>query len=957
MVLPCGCKRTLCKDVASVSYLEDVKKVAQRRGGVMKSRNVKTSLIAAVLLTSASWLPLAANGQTPAQCFANPASCRPAQKTSTPTRTTKRDPVELGFRSFDAAGRVQIQRSLSDLGHYSSAIDGLYGAGTRKAILLHLQSKGIFAHSLRTIEEELSALVVFRKDVEEFSASKIKQKDLEEQDYALNLIKDLEDYIALGSSTFDINFALAFAKVRDVKQGRWDEATVQKFKVFEKYLSSESGFIEFHNKRAEERQKAYAEKLQSAKDTLRTQISILKVWATANLLDARAASIVRDITKAESHLEKNDLKDLEKILLKLSDLTAGLGIRAKITAPTAEETEAVSSLNSDLEKSREEALLFISDIEAFVGSGKSDFDINFPVEFQKVRPIKNGAWSTDLLQDFREFKEYALLSGQFNAFHQTQERNRDAQYQEKLSENMRLLADNTGILRAWIKSNLLDERAAEIIKLISEAETAYDSSNLTDVNVSLNNTHEKLVELDLNSRASLAPSRKSAFIPDTIYIFGNYSGRAVSLFKGLDGSPKISGSTPSVCLQGDIDKWQRYATFDYLFNEFDFGNLTYLNSRCADESDFWAITGSELINVSLPPDFKNSYEKIEEFPRELVKGIEQRFDLISDIYEADILKGLKAGYGVVKIGETAISTCFVVSDSRKNHSVALTDFVNTTALYGLDIDNSIEATSIVDAFRLVQRSQCGFVYGDHTALAQIVEAAKNNKISYKVLPLWISAEQLSTIAARKDELKRAKLSEAESRKQQQELAVKAMEAAKEKSAIRQAELQSQYEVRFASIIDKLSSDISDAVGFAFENSPLDLKYQQNYVNAGLGNPERNELSAYEAIISDVQSLTLKKWEKTGFIVEKIDYGSAGYNGRSIEGVIGQVKISLKNREIGDFQTYCREVRALFDNDFDMWRLIDVDVCGSSSERWRMASAFDSRWLVSVGDYSKKDGEE
>ena len=88
---------------------------------------------------------------------------------------------------------------------------------------------------------------------------------------------------------------------------------------------------------------------------------------------------------------------------------------------------------------------------------------------------------------------------------------------------------------------------------------------------------------------------------------------------------------------------------------------------------------------------------------------------------------------------------------------------------------------------------------------------------------------------------------------------------------------------------------------------------------------------------------------TELIVEKVDYGSAQYNRRPLDAVVTEIKLVLKNRIIGDFQTYCRSIRAMLDSDFDMWRQFEVDTCGSTDKPWFNANSFESKWRVYPGD--------
>ena len=68
--------------------------------------------------------------------------------------------------------------------------------------------------------------------------------------------------------------------------------------------------------------------------------------------------------------------------------------------------------------------------------------------------------------------------------------------------------------------------------------------------------------------------------------------------------------------------------------------------------------------------------------------------------------------------------------------------------------------------------------------------------------------------------------------------------------------------------------------------------------------------------------------------------------RVLEGVVVKVKLAIKNRVIGEFETYCRNIRVIKDDDFDMWRKMQIENCQVNNDEWELANDFESRWIVS-----------
>jgi hypothetical protein len=209
----------------------------------------------------------------------------------------------------------------------------------------------------------------------------------------------------------------------------------------------------------------------------------------------------------------------------------------------------------------------------------------------------------------------------------------------------------------------------------------------------------------------------------------------------------------------------------------------------------------------------------------------------------------------------------------------------------------------------------------------------------------VSEEALLAIQKKRTQTAKTQLSEQEARQQRQLLTKQAREAAMEKALVKQAGLRKKYEVRYTAILDQLAGSTKTAIGFGFKRSPLDSNYMRQYLDLDIIDPATESTSQFDPIIDDIQELALEKWEQTGLIFEKIDYGTVNYNGRVLEGVVAEIKVAMKNRIIGDFKTYCRSIRAVQDNDFDMWRKIEIANCQLKTDEWELANDFESRWVV------------
>mgnify|MGYP001487047103 CR=1 FL=1 len=973
--------------------------------------------------------------QTPAQCFQNPSLCQKSPSTKTRAQTkkssAKKDVIERQFKKFNAEERMQIQKRLADEGLYNSAIDGLYGAGTKRSIKAYLKKTGVKLRSGKAITVALKKLVISKEEEVEQFASKINENEaILDKLEAENFIADLEAYVSSGESKFDLNFAIEFAKISDIKKGQWNSSLEEAFSNFKVYVSSEVEFMAFHKLKIEERQKAYQDELSKTKEDLFGLVALTRTWAKSNLFDERAAGVIELIATAEAVEKDDNLSVVEEVLAAVAEMNEKIGIIEPVEAQAAgpdyiqqeyekfnvegrmqiqkrladeglynsaidglygagtkrsikaylkktgvklrsgkaitvalkklviskeEEVEQFASKINENEAilDKLEAENFIADLEAYVSSGESKFDLNFAIEFAKISDIKKGQWNSSLEEAFSNFKVYVSSEVEFMAFHKLKIEERQKAYQDELSKTKEDLFGLVALTRTWAKSNLFDERAAGVIELIATAEAVEKDDNLSVVEEVLAAVAEMNEKIGIVEPTSKDIDLDSPYLADALYLFGNFSGNAPHLFKGLSGQPQLSEGMVDICVIGDWDKWQRFAVLDYVADELRADNYVIHEQACLDSGDILAITGLRLIEGRTPLAFSDGYEQLTEVSRSDAMAVKAKYSLMSEIFEDGILSGEKSGYGVLSFNSSASATCLVVPEENTDHIDALRGNFDLATLFEESLQSVQFSKNTIDAFRSVQRDKCGYIYAVSQDLAQLIDAAKNSNLEYNVLPVWVSEKALLEIAEKRTQIAKTQLSEQEARQQRQLLTEQAREAAMQKALVQQAALREQYQVRYAAILDQLMSMSKMAIDFGFKHSPLDSNYMEKYLQLSIIDPVTENTSAFDPIIEDIQNLALEKWEQTGSIIEKIDYGTVDYKGRTLEGVVAEIKVSMKNRIIGDFKTYCRKIRAIQDDDFDMWRKLEITTCGSNDNDWSLLNEFKSRWVVNTEEIQLK----
>jgi hypothetical protein len=602
----------------------------------------------------------------------------------------------------------------------------------------------------------------------------------------------------------------------------------------------------------------------------------------------------------------------------------------------------------------EAAQSLVADVEAFVASGRADFDISFAKKYAAVSDIKNGKWDKGAEDRISDFQKYVFASESFRQYRAALELERTTAQRAEAADLKSKISTGSDELIAWVQKNLLDPQSAVVVEVVETAQKTAGSDDielLRTVAAQIELTKAKAGILQAEDAAELVgnSSAPDGFTSDAIYILGNFSGNGEHIYKGLSGNPEFDSGNASACVVGMLDQWEKYSLSNVLAEKFSVQSIELKTSDCRGTEDIVVAKGAELQSKNTPASYKpRTLEEIAVIEQNAVFEAKSKLEIASELYETDIMNGSKVGHGLVIFNGSTAALCLVLDDNKDDHLVAieankkvLSNFVEFTGGYAL-------ASDAIDAFKRIQRNECGSIYASAETLAQLIEAAKNNELKYLVAPVWVTPSALEQVAQQRESNERAAAAQREAQEQNEALREQASASASQKALARQQDLQNRYNVRFSALVDDLSGKLRTAVEFGLGNSPLDKGYSEKYSALTILDPIDQSQSPFDAVIEDVQGLALEKWEMTGLIVEKIDYGDVSYNGRTLEGIVTELKVSLKNRVVGDFGTYCRVVRAVQDDDFDMLRQISIEDCGADHSDWKLENGFSSKWIVEPG---------
>ena len=106
------------------------------------------------------------------------------------------------------------------------------------------------------------------------------------------------------------------------------------------------------------------------------------------------------------------------------------------------------------------------------------------------------------------------------------------------------------------------------------------------------------------------------------------------------------------------------------------------------------------------------------------------------------------------------------------------------------------------------------------------------------------------------------------------------------------------------------------------------------------------LKLYPELTSFMKRKLKENWKLEKFSVEIDDYGLSDYRDRIIETFFTDIKFTLVNRELGEYEDFCTRVAILDDKEFDILREPKLEEClPGSMTNYKSPLDFQSSWIV------------
>jgi tetratricopeptide (TPR) repeat protein len=298
--------------------------------------------------------------------------------------------------------------------------------------------------------------------------------------------------------------------------------------------------------------------------------------------------------------------------------------------------------------------------------------------------------------------------------------------------------------------------------------------------------------------------------------------------------------------------------------------------------------------------------------------------------ENNVLKQLVEGYGLVSIANGPSFVCQTVNDQSEAHDSLVTRSFDRLQVE-LKSAPSVRPTSVDAAFVSTKRGQCGAIYGSSKDLKQLIISLQRDKLSYHVLPMWFSEEDVKSeqtaleTRLAKDAQEKQKLDQ--KKKDDQLLKDLRDKLTDEERKKRQ---------------DKLRKD-NGALARGLERGILDeinsfLKQEDDRTHVKQEWPEFADW--YQARIRD-------QWELENVTSDLNDYGVVEWKNRVLEAGFASITFKMKHRLLGEHQQTCFIFGHIVDREFEVERDPVMVSCDRSDkiERYKLARSFSSKWFA------------
>ncbi len=615
------------------------------------------------------------------------------------------------------------------------------------------------------------------------------------------------------------------------------------------------------------------------------------------------------------------------------------------------------------------ARAFMKDIRAFGALNPGELDpILIARHFAAASvEVESGDFKNEGAS-YLQLAQALVKNAQFSAYHEKQTAIRTRELRDQKSQLSAAHAELLQAAKERIAADPFAPEATDLIDVVSKHKRfETENSDLDTLRSQLATFEQSLKTLGVGREQPANVAAASATVLDLkalsdlgandTALLVNVGGDGPHAYRDLAGKVAFEKKRAVVCAPArtTLERQHRAFVEDKLATAWP-GHTFEFTAACSEGYegiDALLATGANLADgAKLPsPDKTAKRLQTKTLERSLVvkaralkKELLKR-EILSDQYRGDILEDIRPGYGGVSFQGDAEVGCIADVDDLRGHGKALAEISQAHWF-----DSAVQVETQVqlrakDAFIRAQRGQCAYIYGAAPVIKQVIEAADRASLIATVLPVWITEAEIADSKATEVAQAEAQSAAEGERKAALQRARSEAEAAALTLAMqretRQREYRARHGAKVASLVAALNIELEEA-RHAIDNALLDR------TGVSSAAAEHHFWASFPSWYGDLRA---KGWVHENSIATPRDYGLARWKGREVEAVVGNIKVMMKNANIGEYSEHCWSVGVVNDTEFSRYREPLVIECGDTEAfaRWKTEHQFETRWDLGIGN--------
>ncbi len=285
----------------------------------------------------------------------------------------------------------------------------------------------------------------------------------------------------------------------------------------------------------------------------------------------------------------------------------------------------------------------------------------------------------------------------------------------------------------------------------------------------------------------------------------------------------------------------------------------------------------------------------------------------------------REGYGILAVGDSR--TMCVLPPKHSEQMDGLKELLTRDRdliAPNLTSDWQFVATTADLAFLGFQRRQCGYFASESTALRTLIEALRREQLKYSFAPVWFDVKEVTQATFDTRDAHEQEVRKEEARKQAERDLKTLDEARLKDKRLQKGERERQLRENNGVRARGLLSGINTFVKALAEKRDID---------------KSGSFSTYSTWLNERFA---EQWETFNVTSDVADFGTAQWNGRSLDAIIIKSVIQQKNRILGSYADKCFWFGLVDDVEFAMRRESISTACDSGVKfiaNWKIGKNF------------------